>query len=171
MLFSVKVDSPTYSICLFYKHLSKNNNFNHSLLGGTIQNTTKGISNSSFCIEYVMNYLSFVRLKDVSTLYFSNPSFNPPGPFNPRIFNHELFNPRLFNHEFLNYGVEKFMVEKAGIEMSFNLIERWYFNPGLFKHEFLIHWVEKFKVQGWSMGLKSPGWRCPSTFCQCGKSN
>ena len=70
-------------------------------------------------MEYAMNYLSFVRLKDVSTLYFSNPSFNPPGPFNPRIFNHELFNPRLFNH-----GVEKFMVEKAGIEMSFNLIER-----------------------------------------------
>ena len=114
---------------LFYKRLSKKNNLNHSLQGGTIQNTTKEISNSSFCMEYVMNYLSFVRLKDVSTLYFSTPSFNPPGPFNPRIFNHELFNPRLFNHEFLNHGVEKFMVEKSGVvksgvEMAFHLLER-----------------------------------------------
>ena len=57
------------------------------------------------------------RLKDISTLDFSNPSFNP-GPFNPRIFNHELFNPELFNHEFLNHGVEKFMVDKPGVEIS-----------------------------------------------------
>ena len=103
---------------LVLQTLIKDNNLNHPLQGGTIQNTTKEISNSSFCMEYVMNYLSFVRLKDVSTLYFSTPSFNPPGPFNPRIFNHELFNPRLFNHEFLNHGVEKFMVEKSGVEMS-----------------------------------------------------
>ena len=32
------------------------------------------------------------RLKDISTLNFSAPSFNP-GYFNPRLFNHELFNP------------------------------------------------------------------------------
>ena len=63
MLFKVKVDSPTYSICLFYKHLSKNNNLNHSLQGGTIQNTTREISNGSFCMEYAMKYLSFVTVE------------------------------------------------------------------------------------------------------------
>ena len=41
-----------------------------------------------------------------------------PGPFNPRLFNHEHFNPGLFNHEFLNHGDEKFMVENSGVEMS-----------------------------------------------------
>ena len=54
-------------------------------------------------------------LKDISTSEFSTPSFNP-GPFNPILFNHEPFNPGLFNHEFLNHGVEKFMVEKSGVE-------------------------------------------------------
>ena len=43
------------------------------------------------------------QLKDISTLYFSTPSFNP-GPFNPRLFKYELFNPRFFNHEFLNHA-------------------------------------------------------------------
>ena len=85
-------------------------------------------------------------LKDMSTLDFSTKNFNP-GPFNPRPFNHELFNPGLFNHYFLNHGVEKFMVEKhekgidfstpdfsmqpqkimvekSGVEISFNLLER-----------------------------------------------
>ena len=70
-------------------------------------------------MEYVMNYLSFVRLKEISTLDFSTPSFNPVEPFNPR-----LFNPRLLNHEFLNHGVEKFMVENSGVERS-RRVEAW----------------------------------------------
>ena len=45
----------------------------------------------------------FKGLKDIPTLYFSTPSFNP-GPFNPRLFKYELFNPRFFNHEFLNHA-------------------------------------------------------------------
>ena len=114
-----------------------------------------------------MNYLSFVRLKDVSTLYFSNPSFNPPGPFNPRIFNRELFNPRLFNHEFLNYGVEKFMVEKAGVEMSFKPYRKMTFQPSTFQPQTFqldgskIHgWkVQGWKIHGWQVwGWKVRGW-------------
>ena len=42
----------------------------------------------------------YIGLKDISTPDFSTPSFNPG----------------LFNHEFLNQGVEKFMVEKSGVE-------------------------------------------------------
>ena len=72
MLLKVKVHSPIYSI-----HLSKNNNLNHSLQGGTVQNKTKEISNSSFCMEYAMNYLSFVRLKDISTLEFKSQNSTP----------------------------------------------------------------------------------------------
>ena len=59
----------------------------------------------------------FKGLKDIPTLYFSTPSFNP-GPFNPR----------LFKYKFLNHGVEKLMVEKSGVEMSFNRLrslENW----------------------------------------------
>ena len=39
--------------------------------------------------------------------------------------NHEIFNAGLsnFNHEFFNHWVEKFMVEKSGVEMSFNRSE------------------------------------------------
>ena len=48
---------------MFYKHLSNNNNLNHSLQGGTIQNTTREISNGSFCMEYAMKYLSFVTVE------------------------------------------------------------------------------------------------------------
>ena len=35
---------------------------------------------------------------------------------NTGLFNNEHFNPGLFNNEFLNHGVEKFVVEKSGIE-------------------------------------------------------
>ena len=59
--------------------------------------------------------MGFGQLKDISTLNFSTPSFKP-GPFNLRLFNHELFIPRLFNHEFFNPMVQKFMVEKSGVE-------------------------------------------------------
>jgi hypothetical protein len=66
------------------------------------------------------------QLKDISTLYFSSPSFNP-GPFNPRLFNHEPFKHELFNPTVQKYmveksGVEKFTVQKSGIEMSFNVV-------------------------------------------------
>jgi hypothetical protein len=33
---------------------------------------------------------------------------------------------------FWTVWLKKFMVEKSGVELSFNLIERWHFNPGLF---------------------------------------
>ena len=68
--------------------------------------------------------------------------------------NHEIFNAGLsnFNHEFFNHWVEKFMVEKSVVEMSFNLLERWHFNPGLFNprlfnHDFFNPMVQKFMVQ------------------------
>jgi hypothetical protein len=67
---------------------------------------------------------------------------------------------------------------KVGVEMSFNLLERWHFNPGLFNprlfnheffnHEFFNPMVQKFMVEksgversgveAW--GLKRPGLRC-----------
>ena len=64
------------------------------------------------------------------------------GHLNPGLFNPRPFNTRVFNHEL--------------------------FNPRLFNHDFLNHGVEKFMVEksgvwGWSLGLKSPGLRCPST--------
>ena len=43
--------------------------------------------------------------------------------------------------------VEKSGVEKSGVEMSFNLIERSHFNPGLVNHKFLNHGAEKFMVE------------------------
>ena len=70
------------------------------------------------------NHWTIRRLKNISTPDFSTPIFNP-----------RPFNTRLFNREFLNHGVKKFMVEKSGVEMTFNLLERWYFNPGLFNHK------------------------------------
>ena len=90
-------------------------------------------------------------LKDISNHVFSTPSFNHV-PFNPRLFNHELFSPGLFNHEFLYHGVEKFMVEKSGVEKSLNLLERWQFNsrlfnPRLFNRELFNPMVQKFMVE------------------------
>ena len=62
-----------------------------------------------------------------------------------------LFNPKLkptpFNHEFLNHGVEKLMVEKSGVEMFVNFLERWHFNPRLFNHELFNFMVQKFMVE------------------------
>ena len=118
-------------------------------------------------------------LKDISTPDFSTPNFNPRH-FNPRLFNHELFNPGLFNpghfnHEFFDHGVEKFMIGKSGVKMSFNLLERWHFNPGvfnsrIFNHELFNPMVKKFMVQGWkvhmveksgveSSGVEAWGWK------------
>ena len=59
-----------------------------------------------------LSSMLFTRLKHISTPHFYTPSFNP------RLFNRELFNPGLFNHEFLNHGVEIFLVQKSGVEMS-----------------------------------------------------
>ena len=103
------------------------------------------------CSRILNHGLSF-WLKDISTLDFPTPRFNPG------LFNNELFNPELFNHEFLNHGVEKIMVEKSGVEkprveMSFNLRERWYFNPRLFNHELFNPMVKKSWFK--SPGLKS----------------
>ena len=67
------------------------------------------------------------RLKDISTLDFSTPSFNTspsnpklfnyelsnPGLFNLRLFNHELFNPRLLNPGLFN---PKSVIEKSGVQ-------------------------------------------------------
>jgi hypothetical protein len=39
------------------------------------------------------------------------------------------------------------MVEKSGVEKSFNLPERWHFNPGLFNHELFSPMVQKFMVE------------------------
>ena len=50
---------------------------------------------------------SVTRLKNITILDFSTPSFNP-APFNPR-----PFNPRLLNHELLNPMVQKLTVEKS----------------------------------------------------------
>jgi hypothetical protein len=66
-------------------------------------------------------------LKDISTLDFSTPSFNPKPQtrtFQLQTFQltskskKPVFHPGLFNHEFLNHGVEKFLFEKSGVEMS-----------------------------------------------------
>ena len=64
---------------------------------------------------------------------------------------HKLFNPGLFNHEFLNHGIEKFMVEKSGVEMSFNILERWHFNSRLLNHELFNPMVQKFMVENFSV--------------------
>ena len=48
-------------------------------------------------------------LVEISSLYKVKGHFNP-GRFNPRFSNHELFNPM----------VQKFIVEKSGVEISFN---------------------------------------------------
>ena len=50
----------------------------------------------------------YSRLKSTSVEGHLNP-----GLFNPRFFNHELFNPM----------VQKFIVEKSGVEMSFNIFD------------------------------------------------
>ena len=57
--------------------------------------------------------------------------------FSTPSFNPKTFNPWLFNLEL--------------------------FKPWLFNHEFLNHEVER-SIQGWSLGLKSPGLRCRSTY-------
>ena len=73
----------------------------------------------------------------------STPDFSTPS-FNPG-----PFNPRLFNHELFNPMVQKFMVGKSGVE------------------KFMVG----SKVQGWSLGLKSQGLKCPSTsnMCSCSR--
>ena len=93
--------------------------------------------------------------------------------------------PDFSTMNFLNHGIERCMVKKSRVEMSFHLIERRHFNPRLFNiriatKNFSIPWFKNsrlkslcwkfhgwkiwsWKVQGWSLWLESPGLRCPST--------
>ena len=88
-------------------------------------------------VEFVQNIIEFTISSCISfgELIQVEGHLNP-GPFIPRLFNHELSNPGLFNHEFLNHGVEKFMVEKSGVEKSGVEMSSLYmvnYNPGFFK--------------------------------------
>ena len=70
---------------------------------------------------------------------------------------------------FFNAMVQKFMVEKSGVEKSFNVIARWNFNPKLFNQELLNPMdeksgVEKFMVE--KSGLKGPGLKLGVEKCE-----
>ena len=65
--------------------------------------------------EFILwKMLLFDMLDDLKTV----EGHLKPGPFNPRLFNHELFIPIARNFMVENSRVEKFMVEKFGVERS-----------------------------------------------------
>ena len=103
------------------------------------------------------HYILWIRLQDTSTPEFSTLNFNPRIS-NPEFLNRELWNYELLNHEFLNWEL---------------------LNHGTFKSSYL--WLENncFKYSrvkiscskslglrspDWSVGLKSPWFKCLATF-------
>ena len=73
-----------------------------------------GILYQTYIIHLKLSHRGVSRLKEISTLDFSTPSFNP------RLFNHELSNDRLFNPE---------------AKRIFQPQTPWNFQPGHFNHE------------------------------------
>ena len=101
----------------------------------------------NFCNGYLS--LLYFWLRDISSLDFSTPSFNPRlfnhEFFNPRLFNYESLNPGYFNHELFNRKLLNPKVKKKLPTQDFSTTKL--FNQELFNHDFLRKRVEKFRVE------------------------
>ena len=73
-----------------------------------------------FCLKCGLCSNILHRLKDISTLDFLTPSFNP-GPFNPRLFNHELYNPDFSTMNYWTMGLKSLGLKSPGLKCHLTL--------------------------------------------------